>query len=123
MSNYFFAIGSILGGLAVALGAFGAHWGKSFMNTQQLGWLETAARYQMYHALALLVVAWALTHYNAQAELLSWAGWSFVAGVVLFSGSLYLMALSGARLGMVTPVGGVAFMAGWILLAIAAWKG
>ena len=85
--------------------------------------MEKAARYNMYHALAILIVAWALTQWPGQAALLSWAGWSFVAGIVLFSGSLYVMAFSPLQLGLVTPFGGVAFVLGWVLMAIAALKG
>jgi uncharacterized membrane protein YgdD (TMEM256/DUF423 family) len=123
MTNTFFAIGSLLAGFSVAMGAFAAHGATKFMTEQQLGWMEKAARYNMYHALALFIVAWALTYYPARAGSLNWAGWLFVAGIALFSGSLYIMAFSSLRLGMITPLGGVAFILGWILLAIAAWKG
>jgi len=77
----------------------------------------------MYHALALFAVAWALTRWASQTGLLNTAGWSFIVGVVLFSGSLYIMAFTSLRLGYITPAGGMAFILGWILLAIAAWKG
>ena len=122
MTNTFFALGSLLAALSVALGAFAAHGATNFMSTKQLEWMDKAARYNMYHALALLIVAWALTYFTAQATLLKWSGWSFVAGIALFSGSLYIMALTNWRLGMITPLGGVAFIAGWVLLAAAAWK-
>ena len=122
MTRIFFLIGSLLAAFSVATGAFAAHGGASFMTEKQLGWMEKAARYNMYHALAILFVAWALTQWTSQPALLNWAGWSFVAGIVLFSGSLYVMAFSPLRLGMVTPLGGVAFILGWILIAIAAWK-
>jgi uncharacterized membrane protein YgdD (TMEM256/DUF423 family) len=123
MTNIFFSIGAILAAVSVSLGAFAAHGAAKFMTEQQLGWMEKAARYNMYHALALFVVAWALTRWTAQTGLLNVAGWSFVAGIALFSGSLYIMAFSTLRLGYITPLGGVAFVLGWILLAIAAWKG
>jgi uncharacterized membrane protein YgdD (TMEM256/DUF423 family) len=123
MANNFFSIGSILAAVSVGMGAFAAHGATKFMTEQQLGWVEKAARYNMYHALALLVVAWALTRWTSQTGLLNVAGWSFVAGIALFSGSLYVMAFTTLRLGYVTPLGGVAFVLGWILLAIAAWKG
>ena len=123
MERTFFVIGSLLGGFAVAMGAFAAHGATKFMTEGQLGWLENAARYNMYHALAILVIAWALTQWPGQARMLSWAGWLFVAGIALFSGSLYVMAFSPLRLGLITPLGGVAFILGWILMAIAAWKG
>lgn len=123
MTNVFFSIGAILGAVSVSLGAFAAHGATKFMTEKQLGWMEKAARYNMYHALALFVVAWALTRWTSQTGLLNAAGWSFVAGIAIFSGSLYVMAFSSLRLGYITPLGGVAFVLGWILLAIAAWKG
>ena len=123
MTNIFFSLGAILAAISVSLGAFAAHAATKFMTEQQLSWMEKAARYNMYHALALFVVAWALTRWTSQTGLLNFAGWSFVAGIALFSGSLYIMAFSTLRLGYITPLGGVAFVLGWILLAIAALKG
>jgi uncharacterized membrane protein YgdD (TMEM256/DUF423 family) len=123
MTNIFFSLGAILAAVSVALGAFAAHGAAKFMTEQQLGWMEKAARYNMYHALALFAVAWALTRWTSQTGLLNTAGWSFVAGVALFSGSLYIMAFTNLRLGYITPLGGAAFILGWILIAIAAWKG
>ncbi|MFZ5911905.1 MAG: DUF423 domain-containing protein [Chloroflexota bacterium] len=123
MTNTFFSLGAILAALSVSMGAFAAHGATKFMTEQQLGWMDKAARYNMYHALALFVVAWALTQWSQQAKWLNAAGWSFVTGIVLFSGSLYVMSFSYLRLGYITPLGGVAFVLGWILLAIAAWKG
>jgi uncharacterized membrane protein YgdD (TMEM256/DUF423 family) len=123
MERIFFILGSLLAGLSVAAGSFGAHGATKFMSAEQLIWMEKAARYNMYHALALLGVAWALTRWASQAGLLNAAGWSFVVGIVLFSGSLYIMAFTPLRLGYITPAGGVAFVLGWILLAIAAWQG
>ncbi|MDD2923204.1 MAG: DUF423 domain-containing protein, partial [Anaerolineales bacterium] len=102
MTNIFFIIGSLLAGLSVALGAFAAHGATKFMTVQQLEWMDKAARYNMYHALALLVVAWALTYWRGQAGLLNAAGWSFAAGIALFSGSLYIMAFSSWKLGYIT---------------------
>ncbi|MFZ5881658.1 MAG: DUF423 domain-containing protein [Chloroflexota bacterium] len=123
MTNLFFSLGAILAAISVSMGAFAAHGATRFMTEQQLGWMDKAARYNMYHALALFAVAWALTRWASQMELLNAAGWSFVAGVALFSGSLYVMAFTSLRLGYITPLGGVAFVLGWILLAVAAWKG
>lgn len=123
MTSTFFIIGSLLAGFSVTMGAFAAHGAANFMTEQQLGWMEKAARYNMYHALALFVVAWALTRWTSQTGLLNTAGWSFIAGIALFSGSLYIMAFSTLRLGYITPLGGVAFVLGWILLVIAAWRG
>lgn len=123
MINTFFSIGAILAAISIALGAFAAHGATRFMTPDQLTWMEKAARYNMYHALALMATAWALTHWGKQSGLLHAAGWSFVAGIVLFSGSLYIMAFSNLRLGYITPAGGAAFVLGWVLLAIAAWRG
>jgi uncharacterized membrane protein YgdD (TMEM256/DUF423 family) len=123
MTNIFFSIGAILAALSVSMGSFAAHGATKFMTEQQLVWMEKAARYNMYHALALLAVAWALTRWTSRTGLLNTAGWSFVAGIALFSGSLYIMSFSDLRLGYITPVGGVAFVLGWVLLAIAARKG
>lgn len=111
-------LGALLAGVAVALGAFGAHALRARLEPRDLEIFETAVRYQMYHALALLAVAWLISR---QAPGAGAAGWSFVVGVALFSGSLYLMVATGHRwLGAVTPLGGVAFLAGWLLLARAA---
>jgi uncharacterized membrane protein YgdD (TMEM256/DUF423 family) len=115
-------MGGSLAGLAVALGAFGAHALKARLDPDMLANFETGARYQMYHALALLAVAWAVARWPG-VSLPPLAGWLFVAGIVLFSGSLYLMALTGMRwLGAVTPVGGAAFLAGWVCLILGAWR-
>jgi uncharacterized membrane protein YgdD (TMEM256/DUF423 family) len=118
----FLLLGALSALLAVGAGAFGAHGLRSRLGPDLLAVFETAARYQMYHALGLLAVAWATT--RPGGALAVWAGWLFVAGTVVFSGSLYLLALSGLRwLGAVTPIGGLAFLAGWLLLALAAWNG
>ncbi|MBN1669110.1 MAG: DUF423 domain-containing protein [Anaerolineales bacterium] len=123
MEKNFFIIGSILGGIAVATGAFGAHGLKNLVSAEALETWDKAVRYQMYHALALLLLAWAISHWPAQARLLGIGGWLFLAGVLLFSGSLYLLVLSGIKwLGAITPLGGVAFVAGWLCLLIAAWR-
>jgi uncharacterized membrane protein YgdD (TMEM256/DUF423 family) len=122
MTQVFFLLGSISGGLGLALGAFGAHTLKSRLTSDALSTYETAARYQMYHALALLAVAFASTHWP-DSWLTTWAGWLFVAGTVLFSGSLYLLSITDIRwLGAIAPLGGAAFIAGWLCLAWAAWR-
>ena len=113
-------IGSLLGALAVVLGAFGAHALRSHLEQRDLEIFETAVRYQMYHAFALLAAAWLLSRNLPQAGL---AAWAFIAGIAVFSGSLYLMVATGQRwLGAVTPIGGVGLIAGWCLLALAASK-
>jgi uncharacterized membrane protein YgdD (TMEM256/DUF423 family) len=118
MANTFLLIGSLGGFLGVAAGAFGAHLLRGRLSPDMLAVFETAVRYQMYHALALLLTAAAIGR-TGDARLLTMAGWSFVTGIVLFSGSLYALALSGISiLGAITPLGGVAFLAGWACLAI-----
>ncbi len=117
----FAGLGAILAFLAVAAGAFGAHALRPRLAPDLLEVFETAARYQMYHALALLAVAWASERWPGPAPAL--AGWLFVAGIVVFSGSLYLLSLTGQRwLGAITPLGGLAFLAGWAVLAWSAWQ-
>jgi uncharacterized membrane protein YgdD (TMEM256/DUF423 family) len=118
----FFGLGALSGFIAVALGAFAAHGLKARLAPDLLGTFEVGVRYQMFHALALLAVAWAATRWPGGA--VTTAGWLFVAGTLLFSGSLYVLALSGTRwLGAVAPIGGAAFLAGWLCLAWGAWKG
>lgn len=119
VDRLFFSVGSLSALVAVAAGAFGAHALRARLTPELLAVFETAARYQMYHALGLLAVAWATS--RSPGALPVWAGWLFVAGTVLFSGSLYALALTGIRgLGAITPLGGVAFLAGWICLALTA---
>jgi uncharacterized membrane protein YgdD (TMEM256/DUF423 family) len=120
MARRFWLLGCGFALLAVAAGAFGAHALRGRLDPAALGVFETAARYQMYHALALLGVALLLPALRSGAGLARAAGYCFAAGIVLFSGSLYALALSGVRvLGAITPLGGVAFLAGWALLALA----
>ena len=122
MDRIFFTLGALSAGLAVALGAFGAHALKSRLDADLLAVFETGVRYQLVHALALLAVAWAATRWPG--PLVNASGWLFVAGTLLFSGSLYALALSGARwMGAITPLGGVAWLVAWALLAWSAWKG
>jgi len=123
MAKLFFSLGSLLGGLAVVAGAYGAHAGAKHLTTEHVVTFSKAVRYQMHHALVLLAVAWAITQWPRQAKLIMGAGWLFLAGILLFSGSLYLLAFDVVDLGYVTPTGGVAFISGWLLLVWAAWKG
>jgi len=119
MDRLFFSLGSASAFLAVAAGALGAHALRGRLGPDSLSVFETAARYQMYHALALLAVSWASTRWSE--SLTQSAGWLFTVGTVLFSGSLYGLAFTGVRwLGAITPLGGVAFLAGWICLALSA---
>ncbi|HEX6530147.1 MAG TPA: DUF423 domain-containing protein [Burkholderiales bacterium] len=115
VERLFFGLGAASAFIAVALGAFAAHGLKARLGADLLAAFETGVRYQMFHALALLAVAWACTRWPG--ALVQASGWLFVAGTVLFSGSLYALALSGVRgLGIVTPFGGLAFLAGWLCL-------
>jgi uncharacterized membrane protein YgdD (TMEM256/DUF423 family) len=122
MGRLFFIVAGASGGLSVLLGAFGAHVLKARLEPSLLMVFETGVRYQMYHTLALLAVGIALNR-RMNGRLLAQAGWWFMAGIVLFSGSLYLLTFTGLRwLGIITPIGGLAFMGGWLWLALAAWK-
>ncbi len=112
----FAVAGAVSGFLAVALGAFGAHGLRQRLSPEMLAVFETGIRYQVYHALALFAVAWAASRWPSPQA--TWAGWLFIIGTVVFSGSLYVLATSGTRwLGAVTPVGGIGFLAGWFSLA------
>ena len=120
IDRLFFTIGCVLGFTGVALGALGAHALKARLSPDQLATFEVAMRYQLIHALALLAAAWACTRWPGRAAQAS--GWLFIAGTLLFSGSLYALTLAGVRgLGLVTPIGGVAFLAGWLCLLAAPW--
>jgi uncharacterized membrane protein YgdD (TMEM256/DUF423 family) len=121
MHRTFWTLGCVLGLLAVAAGAFGAHALRARLGADMLAVWETAARYQMYHALALLVVAFAAGRTGGGG----WAaaGWLFTAGIVVFCGSLYLLAFTGTRwLGAITPIGGLCFLAGWAALLLAGMR-
>jgi uncharacterized membrane protein YgdD (TMEM256/DUF423 family) len=128
MNNIFWKWGLIFAGLSVALGAFAAHGLKSIFPVESLSIFETGVRYQFYHAFAILFAA-LLVDRNPQNSLLIWAGRSFVAGIFLFSGSLYLLAAIKAdklhfseAVGLITPIGGLLFIAGWVLLLLASFK-
>ena len=121
MDRFFFVAGSISALLAVALGAFAAHALKARLGPDMLNTFEVGVRYHMYHSLALLAVAWAATRWPASSPYV--AGWFFLCGILIFSGSLYLLSITGLRwLGAITPIGGVAFLLGWLFLAWAAWR-
>ncbi len=117
MDRLFFGLGAASAFLAVAAGAFGAHGLRNRLSPESLAIFETAARYQMYHAVGLLAVAWAANQWGG--ALPDWAGWLFVIGTVLFCGSLYALSLTGIGwLGAITPLGGLAFLAGWVCLVL-----
>ena len=113
-------VGALMGGVGVGIGAFGAHGLRGRLSPEMLAVFETGVRYQMYHALAILVTAVLMSRLEGRA--LAIGGWSFFVGILLFSGSLYALALTGVTtLGAITPIGGIAFLIGWICLAIAAF--
>ena len=122
MSRTFIIIAAILGFLGVALGAFGAHGLEAtFEANGRVDTFHTATQYQMYHTLALLAIAWLES--KSPNRLLRWAGYLFIAGVVLFSGSLYILSIFDVRImGAVAPLGGLSFLGGWALLGLAAWQ-
>jgi uncharacterized membrane protein YgdD (TMEM256/DUF423 family) len=114
------ALGAINALVAVAAGAFGAHALKERLDARRFDIFETAARYQMYHALGMIAAAWLASRGLALATT---GGWVMQAGVVIFSGSLYALALTGENwLGAITPIGGLALIVAWALLAVAAWR-
>ena len=118
----FILLGSVSAFLAVALGAFGAHGLKNRVTPEMLSVWETSVLYHLVHALGLLLIG-ILCHLMPEIGLVRNAGWSLLIGTLLFSGSLYVLVLTGVKpLGMITPLGGVAYLAGWLLLAIAAWQ-
>lgn len=123
MQSKYAGIGAIIAGLAVAFGAFGAHGLKDTLSDHYLEVFETGVRYQMYHGLGILLIA-LLSDRLSSARLTRWSARLLLIGTVIFSGSLYILALSGTDwLGAITPLGGVAFLAGWICLALAAFRG
>ena len=128
MQKIFLILGTVLAGLAVALGAFGAHGLKKLVGPETVSSYQTGVQYQMYHAFALIIVAILIERW-ANSQLLHYAGWLFAGGVLLFSGSLYFLASMKAMnkvgvtgIGLITPIGGLLFIAGWILLLLAILK-
>lgn len=118
MTKIFLAIASIFGGLSVGAGAFASHALKDKLSERALEIFETAARYQMYHALAILLVALLINQTESSQPSLVIAGWAFIIGIVVFSGSLYALSLTDIKvLGAITPLGGLAFIIGWGALA------
>jgi uncharacterized membrane protein YgdD (TMEM256/DUF423 family) len=121
MERIFLFFGAVSGFIGVAAGAFGAHILKGRLGADMVSVFEVGVRYQLYHALALMATGWVRSKWPT--GLINAAGWFFATGTLIFSGSLYLLALSGVRgFGAVTPVGGLAFLAGWACLARAAMK-
>lgn len=122
MSRFFLSCGAASAAVAVSLGALAAHALKGRIDPRMLDAFEVGVRYQMYHALGLIAVAWVVS--RTPGAVAAAAGWLLIAGTAMFSGSLYGLALGGPRwLGPITPLGGLSFMAGWLCLAAAGWRG
>ncbi|GKS09470.1 DUF423 domain-containing protein [Paenibacillus chitinolyticus] len=123
MMRLFMMLGSVNMFLAVALGAFGAHMLKTKISADMLAVYQTGVQYHMIHAVGLIAIGLAADRLTQNQSLVNASGWAIVIGIILFSGSLYVLSLSGIKvLGAITPFGGVAFLAGWVMLAIAAMK-
>lgn len=125
MSRRFFLIASVMGFLSVGLGAFAAHGLESMLSIEMLAVFKTGVQYQMFHVTALLAVAvlCELTQSQASLALLKWSGYLFCVGIFMFSGSLYALSISGISiLGIITPLGGVAFLLAWLLLFLSVLK-
>ncbi|MDU7558291.1 MULTISPECIES: DUF423 domain-containing protein [unclassified Pseudomonas] len=121
MLRVFLMLAAFFGFTGVALGAFAAHGLKDRLSEQYLAIFHTGVTYQLVHALALIGVALLAT--QLQSRLVTWAGICFALGIVLFSGSLYVLTMTGiSKLGMITPIGGLGFLAGWLCLGLAAWR-
>jgi len=122
MYKLFLILGSISGGLAVSIGAFGAHALKNMLtSTGRLETFETAVKYQFYHALALILLG--ILMLNFKHEMFNYAGYSFICGSIIFSGSLYALCISGiTKFGIITPIGGLFLIAGWVLLLVGILK-
>jgi uncharacterized membrane protein YgdD (TMEM256/DUF423 family) len=122
MSKFFIFAGSINAFLAVGLGAFGAHILKSKLSLEMMEVYQTGIHYHIFHSLGLILIG-IITHWISQSPLINWSGGFILVGIIIFSGSLYVLSVTGIRtLGAITPIGGVAFLVGWLLLAYASLK-
>lgn len=118
MKSIFLFLGALSALMGVGMGAFGAHGLKAILTPEMMDVYQTGVTYQMWHSLALVGIA-LMRHQNPASKLLSWAGWLMFTGIVLFSGSLYLLALTqSSELGRITPIGGVSFLTAWLLISI-----
>lgn len=121
MLKIFIVLGSLNAFLSVVLGAFGAHGLKNKLSPEMLAIYQTGVQYHMYHAIGLILIG--MLAYWLDPSTLNWAGWSLLIGIILFSGSLYVLSISGIKwLGAITPLGGLAFLIGWLLIVIAAFR-
>lgn len=122
MQKLFLLAGSVAMALAVALGAFGAHGLKNMLTDEMMDIFETGVKYHFYHAIGLLVIGLVAQHMS-ESLLLQWSGWMMIVGILIFSGSLYILSIAGIRwMGAITPIGGLCFIISWILLAWASWS-
>jgi len=122
VARSFIVFAAICGMLAVTLGAFGAHGLKHRLSVELMAAYQTGVQYHFYHTLTLLIIGLLLLQFPG-AALFKWSGWFVITGIILFSGSLYVMALTGTKwLGVITPLGGLAFIVGWLLLAIGSYQ-
>lgn len=122
MYKALFITGALLSAIAIIMGAFGAHALKASLSNEMLSVYKTGVEYHMYHALGVLLVGFLLKQYP-EAALITWSGGLMVVGILIFSGSLYILSITGLRwLGAITPIGGVAFILAWLLLAIDLWR-
>lgn len=123
MQKLFLILGAIMMALGVMIGAFGAHGLKNLLSEEMMKIFSTGVQYHFYHAIGLFIVG-ITAQYLPNSSMLYWSGILMVAGIIIFSGSLYLLSTLGLRwLGAITPVGGICFILSWLLFAIAAWKG
>ena len=127
MSRKFIALGALLAATAVALGAFGAHGLKKIVDDSTVQTFQTGVQYQFYHALAVILIG--LLYEKKSSKLILYSGWFFISGIVLFSGSLYILTLLKAtettglnKLGLITPFGGISFISGWVCLFVSYWR-
>ncbi len=122
MNKTFLLLGSINAFLAVALGAFGAHGLRSKLSAEMLAIYQTGIQYHMFHAVGLMIVG-LVFQWISNSSVMIWAGWSMIFGILIFCGSLYILSISGVRwFGAITPIGGLGFLAGWLLFAYAIFK-
>lgn len=122
MQSVFVGLGALCAFLGVGLGAFGAHALKALLSAEMLAVYQTGISYQMWHSVGLLLIG-LLQHQHPDSKPLSWAGWLMFIGILLFSGSLYLLViLDSPRFGMITPIGGVCFLLAWLLLCLSAYN-
>ncbi|MCF6138970.1 DUF423 domain-containing protein [Pseudalkalibacillus berkeleyi] len=122
MFKLFILLGAINAGLSVVLGAFGAHGLESKLSAKMMDVFKTGVQYHIFHSLGLFVIAFLADKFPT-SSMLSWAGWTMMIGIILFSGSLYVLSVSGiSKLGIITPFGGLAFIISWLLIVIAILK-